>query len=258
MRTDLSVIIPTFNAKARAHETAETLHERFVRTDLKAEILLVDDGSDEHQRPDASQLPEGVRVVQLERNRGKGYAVRTGLLASSGRARIFTDVDLPYGTESLLECYHALVDSDADLVHGDRSLPGSRVVSRLRKRRRISSVVFRVAVLTVAGLRQADTQCGLKGIRGEVVARMLAVLQTDGFAFDVEIFRCARDSGLTVKPIAVHLVNADDSTVRLLRDSTSMLRDLLAIRIRSIRGEYRLDANTDHTSGIAAAEGFSS
>ena len=179
------------------------------------------------------------------------------MLASSGRERIFTDVDLPYGIESILACYQALVDSGADLVHGDRSLPGSRVVSRLRKRRRISSVIFRVAVLTVAGLRQADTQCGLKGLRGEVVARMLAVLRTDGFAFDVEIFRCARDSGLVIKPIPVHLVNADDSTVRLLRDSRSMLRDLFAIRVRSIRGEYRLSGRGGHAAAVPAPEGYS-
>lgn len=254
---DLSIVIPTFNARARAHKTAEKLHERFSRTTLCAEILLVDDGSDEHQRPDASLLPEGVRVVQLEGNRGKGYAVRTGLLAASGRVRVFTDVDLPYGSESLLECYQTLIETGADLVHGDRSLPGSRVVSRLRKRRRISSVVFRVAVMTVAGLRQADTQCGLKGLRGDIVSRMLAVLQTDGFAFDVEIFRCAQDSGLIVRPIAVHLVNVDDSTVRLLRDSTTMLRDLMAIRVRSIRGGYRLGAVAERTTGMAV-EGFSS
>jgi dolichyl-phosphate beta-glucosyltransferase len=234
---DLSVIIPTFNAKARAHHTVETLHTRFASTDLDVEILLVDDGSRLEERPDPAALPKGAHVVQIDRNRGKGHAVRAGLLASTGRRRIFTDVDLPYGTESILECYRAL--GDAHFVYGDRSLPESTVISHLRKRRRLSSAVFRVAVFAIAGLRQADTQCGLKGLRGDAAESILPMLRTDGFAFDVEIFRCIKDLGLLSKPIPVELANGDDSTVRLVRDSAAMLRDLMAIRARSVRGDYR-------------------
>jgi dolichyl-phosphate beta-glucosyltransferase len=238
---DLSVIIPTYNAKFRAHATVTTLHAKLAETGLASEIVLVDDGSRPGERPEAAALPPGVRVVQVDRNRGKGHAVRTGLAVATGRARIFTDVDLPYGVESLLECYEKLNRGDADFVYGDRSLPDSTIRSRLRKRRRLSSVVFRGAVFAIAGLRQADTQCGIKGLRGRVAAAMLPLLKIDGFAFDVEMFRCARDNHLTIAPIAVHLANGDDSTVRLVRDSTAMLRDLLAIRARSARGRYRLD-----------------
>jgi len=185
-------------------------------------------------------LPETARVVQVDRNRGKGNAVRAGLDVALGRVRVFTDVDLPYGTSSILECYERLNEGSVDVVYGDRSLPESKVLSRLRKRRRLSSVAFRGAVFTIVGLRQADTQCGIKGIRADVATAMLPVLKIDGFAFDVEMFRCAKDNGLTTMPIAVHLANGDDSTVRLIRDSTTMLRDLLTIRGRSALGKYRL------------------
>jgi hypothetical protein len=103
-------------------------------------------------------------------------------------------------------------------------------------------------VLTIAGLRQADTQCGIKGLRGRVATAMLPVLRVDGFAFDVEMFRCAKDNDLVIAPMPVHLVNGDDSTVRLIRDSTTMLRDLIAIRTRSAQGEYLLN-----TRELAAA-----
>lgn len=237
--TDLSVIIPTYNAKARAHKTVTTLHERLAGTGLSVEILLVDDGSRPSERPDQSQLPAEAHVVQLDHNRGKGYAVRAGLLASNGARRIFTDVDLPYGTDAIIACYEAL-GHGADVVFGDRTLPESTKLSRERKRRRVSSAVFRVAVSVIAGLRQSDTQCGIKGIRGGVAEAILPLLQTDGFAFDVEVFRCAEDNGLTVRPMPVVLANGDGSTVRLVRDSAAMMADLVAIRSRSLRGHYRL------------------
>ena len=248
---DLSVIIPTFNAKSHAQATVERLHSRLAATGLRSEIVLVDDGSRAEERPDQASMPTGARVVQVDRNRGKGHAVRSGLAVATGRARVFTDVDLPYGTESVLECYEKLNRGDADFVYGDRSLPESRILSRLRKRRRLSSVVFRGAVLTIAGLRQADTQCGMKGLRGRVAEAMLPVLRVDGFAFDVEMFRCARDNDLTIAPMPVHLANGDDSTVRLIRDSATMLRDLLAIRARSARGHYRLESAELRAAGAA-------
>jgi len=244
---DLSVIIPTYNAKAHAHATARTLTRRLAEAGLNAEVLLVDDGSRVAERPSAGELPPGASVVQIDTNRGKGHAVRAGLLAASGLRRIFTDVDLPYGTDALLECYAAL--GEADFVYGDRSLPESKVLSQLQKRRKLSSLGFRLAVQSITGLEQADTQCGLKGLRGEIADEILPLLKTDRFAFDVEIFQCARDRRLTTRPIPVQLLNGHGSTVRLFRDSIVMLRDLLAIRARSLRGQYR-------TAKVEAAPGL--
>jgi dolichyl-phosphate beta-glucosyltransferase len=236
---DLSVIMPTYNAKALAHRSVDALHQFLGDTGLRFEILLVDDGSRMDQRPDESMLPVSGRLIQVDPNRGKGYAVRAGLMSATGRCRVFTDVDLPYGLPSILTCYEAVIDRGADFVYGDRSLPASSHHSPPSPGRRLSSIAFRLAVLAIAGLPPTDTQCGLKGLRGDVADALAPLLQTDHFAFDVEIFRCARDSGLVMQPIPVHLVNGDASTVRLLRDSMTMFRDLVAIRGRAIRGHYR-------------------
>lgn len=238
---DLSVIIPAYNAKARATHSAVVLEQSLQNRSFTSEILLVDDGSRDAERPDRLELPADVRLLQVEENRGKGHAVRSGMTAARGRVRVFTDVDLPYGIDAILECY-SILNSGVDFVYGDRSLPDSKLLTPRRKRRRVSSIVFRGAVFTIAGLQQADTQCGIKGLRAEAAMAMLPLLQTDGFAFDVEIFRCAIDNGLKCQGISVHLQDANDadSTVRLLRDSTAMLRDLMAIRMRSLRGDYRL------------------
>ena len=238
--TDLSVIIPTYNAKLQAQQTVAMLRSALDNAGLRSEIILVDDGSRPEEQPDALADGPAVRVILLERNRGKGYAVRAGLAAARGRVRIFTDVDLPYGTVAVMKCYDRLNLGGIDLVYGDRSLRESTRLSRLRKRRRVSSRVFRAVVSSVAGLRRADTQCGIKGIRGPVADAMVPVLTVDGFAFDVELFRCAEDNSLVMVPMAVQLTNNDTSTVRLIRDSANMLRDIMAIRARSRRGKYKL------------------
>lgn len=246
---DLSVIIPTFNARRRAYATVELLTTRLAREDLRAEILLVDDGSRAEERPESGAMSPGTRLIQLDRNSGKGFAVRTALASATGRSRVFTDVDLPYGADSILECHARLAQGETALVYGDRSLPESRILSRLRKRRRLSSVIFRGAVLAIAGLSQADTQCGVKGLRGDVASAILPLLHIDGFAFDVELFRCARDNNLEMSPLAVHLVNGDDSTVRLVRHSASMLKDLVRIRAKSLAGGYSLAGSELPASG---------
>jgi len=239
--TDLSVIMPTYNAKALAHRSVDALHQFLGETGLRFEILLVDDGSRIDQRPDKATLPVSGRLLQVDPNRGKGYAVRAGLLSATGRCRVFTDVDLPYGLPSILTCYESVIDRGADFVYGDRSLPASSHHSPPSPGRRLSSIAFRLAVLAIAGLPPTDTQCGLKGLRGDVADVLAPLLQVDHFAFDVEIFRCARDSGLSMQPIPVHLVNGDTSTVRLLRDSMTVFRDLMSIRRRATRGHYRSD-----------------
>ncbi|MBA3341104.1 MAG: glycosyltransferase [Gemmatimonadaceae bacterium] len=240
---DLSIIVPTYQAKALAHRSAAILHDFLGGLGLTFEVILVDDGSDPESRPDPRRLPAEARLVQLPVNRGKGSAVRTGLLDARGRCRIFTDVDLPYGLNSLVTCYET-IRGGADFVYGDRSLPASTLVARPSWRRRLSSVVFRSAVSTIAGLRPTDTQCGLKGFDGAVADALAPLLQTDHFAFDVEIFRCALDNGLDGRPIPVQLVNGDVSTVRLLRDSMTMFQDLVTIRRRAMRGDYRSAAVT--------------
>jgi len=249
---DLSVIVPTYNAKALALRSATALQQYLDATGLSFEVVLVDDGSRLEERPDQESLPANARVIQLESNRGKGFAVRAGLKATRGSCRVFTDVDLPYGMDSLLTCYKAVTRDGADFVYGDRSLPTSTLVARPSLQRRLSSVVFRVAVSSLAGLRPTDTQCGLKAFSGRVADTLATLLQTDHFAFDVEIFRCVADSGLSSRPIPVQLVNGDVSTVRLMRDSLTMFRDLVTIRRRALRGEYRSSALASGSAGRKA------
>jgi dolichyl-phosphate beta-glucosyltransferase len=246
---DLSIIVPTYNARELATRSAQSLQAFLDGLGTRYEIVLVDDGSHSEDRPDPEQLPPTARLIQLDTNRGKGYAVRTGLLSARGACRIFTDVDLPYGMDSLLASYRIIAGGEADFVHGDRSLPASAPVAHPSWRRRLSSAVFRFAVSSIVGLEPTDTQCGLKGFSGEVADLLASTLRTDHFAFDVEIFRFARDSGLRVQPIPVRLVNEDVSTVRLLRDSLTMVGDLLTIRRRARSGHYRQQLSAVRSAG---------
>jgi dolichyl-phosphate beta-glucosyltransferase len=239
---ELSIIVPTYNAGSLAESSARALYAYFSDLGYEFEIVIVDDGSDVGTRPTASLLPPRTRLLQLDENYGKGCAVRTGLLAARGSCRIFTDVDLPYGLDSIAGARRAIVDDGADFAYGDRSLPESSREAHPSWRRRLSSALFRSAVSSIVGLPPTDTQCGLKAFRGDVADAIGPLLRTDHFAFDVEIFRCAIENGLRATPIPVRLVNEDVSTVRLLRDSVTMLRDLVTIRSRARRGEYRSEA----------------
>jgi len=237
----LSVILPTYNAGQLALSSATSLQTFLTTLGIEYEIVLVDDGSVPSERPDPAALPPRARLVQLPHNRGKGCAVRAGLGSAQGRFRIFTDVDLPYGLDSIRKCYEALSRDEVEFVYGDRSFPGSGRLVRQSWRRKLSSAVFRAAVARIVGLKPTDTQCGLKGFSGQVADALSTLGRTDHFAFDVEMFRYALDNGLRVQAIPVQLVNEDVSTVHLLRDSPTMLRDLVAIRRRANRGEYRAD-----------------
>jgi dolichyl-phosphate beta-glucosyltransferase len=176
-------------------------------------------------------------------NRGKGYAVRRGMLEAQGRFRVFTDADLAYPMENLATVVGAL-ENGADVALACRAHEGSRMVvpeslrGTFAQRRRAGRVFnWFVRLLLVSGVR--DTQAGLKGFRGKAAEELFSRATLDGFAFDVEIVFLARRLGLVVEEVPVELrVCEGHSSVHFGRDSLRMLMDLLRIRGRAWRGLY--------------------
>ncbi len=249
---DLSVVVPTYNALSLSYKSVTTLFDELAARPIDYEVILVDDGSAPENRPDKSKFPPNCRLVQLAENRGKGFAVRSGLVAARGRCRVFTDVDIPYGVEAILRCYEIIDGGKSDLVVGDRSIDGSSLGVPVSLKRRLSSAVFRRVVKTITSLPTRDTQCGLKGLSAAAAEAIVPLLRIDGFAFDVEMLRCAMENGITPQPMPVKLVNEDISTVRLLRDSVTMLLDLMSIHRRASRGGYRFKVSGASNGGMLA------
>ncbi len=197
---------------------------------------MVDDGSSDGT-PDivAAYVPR-VTLRVFERNRGKGAAVREGMLHARGRYRVFTDADLSTPIEELEPLLEQL-EAGADICIGSRELDPHRLVRPQPAYRRWMGRIFRriVHLLVFFDLPQLrgieDTQCGFKGFRGEVAEKLFAETRIDGFSFDVEILYLAARAGYRIVQIPVRWRDDPRSHVHILRDPLRMLIEVARIRL---------------------------
>lgn len=242
----MSLILPTRIGAGRLDRTLAELAEWLPRQSC-AELIIVDDGSEPRA---ATRMREfalstrGVTLLKNDRNRGKGFAVARGMLASRGRYRVFTDADLAYPLEEVSEVVRHL-ESGSDVVVACRVLPESRYdispsFFRYLYTRHLISRAFNWVVRHVLldGIR--DTQAGLKGFTARAADLLFRRQTVQGFGFDVELLCIARDHGLRVTQMAVHYrYDHEPSTLRFTRDAIDMLRDLGRIEWNRMRGRYR-------------------
>ncbi|HEY4593263.1 MAG TPA: dolichyl-phosphate beta-glucosyltransferase [Thermoanaerobaculia bacterium] len=233
---ELSVVVPAYNEEKRLAPGLRQALDYLARRGEPYELLVVDDGSrDETIRVAESFVPQGVRVVRHERNRGKGAAVRTGLLASRGRKVLISDADFSTPIEEVEKLERFLQDG-TPLVIGSRGLADSQIRQRQPIYREMMGRTFNrlIRLFGVRGIR--DTQCGFKLARGEEGRRIASELKIEGFAWDVEMIWLARRRGYGIAEVGVVWVNSPDSRVDPIRSSFSMLRDVITMRLRH-RGE---------------------
>jgi dolichyl-phosphate beta-glucosyltransferase len=233
----LSVVLPAFREERRITATLGRL-----RADLAAvaadglELIVVDDGSNDATAALADEAGAD-RVIRFPVNRGKGAAVRAGVLAAAGRAVAFTDADLSYPPAQLLLLLEE-VERGADVVVGSRQHIDTTTLVRARRMREVSGRVFNVATRLVLRRRYGDTQCGLKAFGADAGRLLFGLGRLDGFAFDVELLYLAERLGLEVREMPVELASADGSTVHLSSDAVRMLGDLMRVRRWGRAGVY--------------------
>ncbi len=234
---DLSVVIPTYNEERRIEPTIRTVHDYLVQTATTFEIVVSDDGSVDCTTLVASRLAREslcVRLVSAEKHRGKGAAVRQGVLASRGDLVLITDADLSTPMSQLPKLLRH-VRLGADIAIGSRGLHDSNLIVRQPMHREWSGRAFNLMVRAVLLPDIRDTQCGFKLMRGAVARELLARATVDGFAYDVEVLALAVRMGLKVAEVPVAWVHDSESKVSLGRDAISMLIDLvrIAVNLRS-------------------------
>lgn len=241
----LSVVVPAFNEERRIGTTLEKLLAYLAQQPYLAEVLVVDDGS----RDSTRTLVEGLIAARQSQatprlqliaapHRGKGHAVKVGMLAASGARRFLADADLAMPIEQLERFFPALESGGAQIALGSREAPGSRRFNEPRHRHsmgRIFNALIRA--LAVPGIR--DTQCGFKLFTAQAATHLFGQQRLDGFGFDVELLYVARRSGLCAVEIPIDWYHQEESKVRPLRDSVAMLQDVLRVRWNSLRGRYR-------------------
>ncbi|MGH7640837.1 MAG: dolichyl-phosphate beta-glucosyltransferase [Candidatus Dormibacteria bacterium] len=237
---ELSLVLPAYNEVLRLPPSLERLRQYLAPTGRPYEVLVVDDGS----RDGTGQLvqeacrtwPE-LGLVTLEHNRGKGAAVRAGMLQARGRLRLFSDADLSTPIEELAKLERQIA-SGAGVAIGSRALPGSRVELHQPAYRELMGKTYNRALrlLVLRGLH--DTQCGFKLFTAEATVACFRDLKTPGFGFDAEVLLRAQMAGIPIAEVPVVWRNAQGTRVNSLRDGTGMLLELFQVRHRA-RSNHR-------------------
>ena len=236
-----SVVVPAYGEQARIADSVRhiTAALESVHADGGAEIVVVDDGS--HDATAEQAEAAGARVVRLSQNRGKGAAVRAGVLAARGRTVAFTDADLAYPPSGLLVLLKQ-VEAGWDVAAGTRHHSESRELARASLLRWFSGRLFNLLTALVLLGQYRDTQCGCKAFRADVARQLFSRARVDGFAFDVEIFHLVERYRLSLTEVPVALQASIGSTVRIGPHAVQMVRDLLRVRRWAGQGAYDLSA----------------
>lgn len=235
---ELSVVIPAYNEAERLPRTVAQLLAFLDAQRASAEILVVENGSTDGTGEVAEQLAlndERVRVIHLA-NRGKGLAVRTGMLAAAGRFLVEFDADSSVGADQIPGLVEVL-EAGADIAIGSREAPGAKRIGEPLYRH-LMGRAFNALVrwLALPGLN--DSQCGFKAFRREAAEDLFRRQVIDGWGFDVEVLYVAQRRGYTIREVPVIWYYGASSRVRPVHDAIAMVGELLMIRRNAMRGVY--------------------
>ena len=230
----ISAVIPVFNEAACLAEHVPALSE--ILAGIAGddwEILLVDDGSDDGTDAIVAELAADPRIRGLrhEVNRGKGAAVRTGVLASRGEIVIFCDADMSTPMETARQFVEAL-EAGADVVVGNRKSRAATIERKQPFIRTWLGLGFTRLANGLMGLEVSDYTCGFKAFRGDPGRAVFERVATSRWSFDVELLAIAARDGLVIREIPVRWHHEEDTRVRVLRDVIGSFLELLAIRRR--------------------------
>ncbi|MGH9445778.1 MAG: dolichyl-phosphate beta-glucosyltransferase [Terriglobia bacterium] len=237
----LSVVIPAYNEASRIPKSLSRIRQHFAAKPFLVEVIVVDDGSQDATRSilrDAASRWQEMRVLGNPRNRGKGFSVRQGVLASQGRFVLFTDADLSAPIEESDKLLALIESTGADAVIGSRALDRKQIGIHQNRLREWGGIFFNFWVRLFTRLEIHDTQCGLKLFRSSTTRSAFEAQRVTGFGFDPEVLFLIERSGGRIVETPVRWDNDPATKVRLLRDSTRMFWALAALRWRAWRGKY--------------------
>ncbi len=230
----LSVVIPMYNEASIVEEAITTL-DAAMAAKLPAgayELIFVSDGSvdgcTDLARAKMADHP-ALRVLEYTPNRGKGCAVRTGILAGKGDFVLFTDCDLAYGTDLILDFLARFEQGGCDVIIGSRPLGGYDGYPFLRK---FMSKAYLKVVCIAAGFRHSDSQAGIKGFSQRAAQAIFSQCVEDSFAFDLEALMEADRQGFAVAELPAVIVNHRESKIRPIHDAVKMLKQVRKIKKR--------------------------
>jgi len=230
----LSLVIPAYNESKRIEASISDLKSFFQSTQHGVEICLVIEKSSDGTAEMAKRLvgdDSRFRVIANDVQKGKGYAVKTGMLAAKGEIVFFMDLDL---STPLAEVFnfldHFQSHESTDIIIGSRQHAKSQIIKKQHPLRQKMGQTFNFFVQLFAVKGITDTQCGFKAFRARTIQPIFSRQRIDGFSFDVEILLLAKELAYKIDILPVRWVNSPDSKVRIVRDSIKMFFDLLRMK----------------------------
>jgi len=234
MLPPFSIVVPCFNEAARIGNTLRATLDYLSETSPQSELIVVNDGSTDATATIARNVfletTMATRLLENFPNRGKGAAVRSGLLAAQRLIGLFFDADLSTPLGETPKVIEPIANGEVEIAFGSRALDRSLIGLHQPWRREQGGRVFNLLVRVATGLPFWDTQCGFKAFRLDACRPILESARVNGFAFDVELLYLAHRAGLRIREIPVSWNHAEGSKVSFFRDSLRMLREVIALR----------------------------
>jgi glycosyltransferase involved in cell wall biosynthesis len=238
MSPELSIVIPAYNEQARLPFTLAEIESYVCRVSLDCEVIVVDNGSNDATSVVVQQASikfPHLRLLRTDR-RGKGLAVRTGMMAARGGVVLFADADLSWSPDDLSR-FLRLVGDDTPAVIGSREGFGARRIGEPIYRHLMGRIFNRfVQALAVPGIE--DSQCGFKAFRRDAARVVFDRQRIDGFGFDVEVLYLLRRLGYGIRVVPLRWEHKSNSRVAPVRDTLRMVSDVLRVRVNGWRGRY--------------------
>jgi dolichyl-phosphate beta-glucosyltransferase len=228
----ISIIIPAKDEQERLPRFLKAVIEYCHQSRHRYEIIVVDDGSKDRTAAKALSFQHDfplLKVLSLERNHGKGYAVKQGFLAASGEIVLFLDADGSTGPDEI-ERHLDSFEEGYDLVIGSRVLNDQRYHVKARAYRKWMGAMFNFLVshMLIKGIK--DTQCGFKMFRASIIPDLFGQLYLEGYGFDLEVLYLAQRMNLRIKEVPINWSHVDGSKVDILKDSLRMFWNIIQIR----------------------------
>ncbi len=230
----ISVIVPAFNEERRIRPFLLDLIEFKKKNSFIKEIIVVDDGSTDATLSILKEAQPDIRVISYKPNKGKGNAVKTGILAATGGLVCFMDADGATPASQLTAMFQALQRND--VVVGNRKTKKARVIARQPLHRRFLSYCFNAIVGLLFNVNVKDALCGFKGMKSAIAKQIAAEMVSNRWAFDVEIIARARMKGAKIGVIPIEWSHVKGSKMRIGLNTARIFLDLLELR-RALKRE---------------------
>lgn len=238
----LSIVIPAYNEERRIQRTLGETFDYLDRQSYSSEILVVDDGSKDSTgevvMSFAERVGSRIQLITNPGNRGKGYAVRNGMLHAEGEIILFCDADMSTPPEETQKVIEPIEEGRYDVVFGSRALAGSRIEERQSGLREAIGRGGNLILKSLIGLRFEDTQCGFKAFSREAAHSTFSLQRIEGFGFDPEILYIAQKQGWRLLETPVRWSHVEGSKLNPLTTPLKVLLEVSTIRWNDLLGRY--------------------